>query len=74
MSVSQALRDRTPMSDIFPVRGKEELVTTSLRLPKAMLKDLDETAEEQDLSRTEVMVHLLRWALEQYKSEKKGKR
>lgn len=60
---------------ILPPRDKEsETVGTGVRLPKSLLARLDEIADDENYSRNEVIAHFLKWALEQYETEKKPKR
>lgn len=42
----------------------------SMRFPKALLKRLDACATATGNTRTEVVMHLLRWALESYETER----
>lgn len=51
-----------------------EAVGTSIRVPKAMLKRIDDVAEESGHSRTDVILHFLRWALQEYELERAEKR
>jgi metal-responsive CopG/Arc/MetJ family transcriptional regulator len=60
---------------ILPPREKEgEQVATGVRLPKTLLDRLDEIGESENYSRNEVILHFLKWALEEYEAEKKPKR
>lgn len=50
----------------------KELRGTSVQLPVWLVTRLDEIAESDGYSRNEVVIHFLKWALEQYETEKKG--
>lgn len=63
------------VSRILPPKDPEgELVATSLRIPEALVKRLDVVAKESSYSRTEVILHFLRWALQEYEAEKRPKK
>lgn len=49
--------------------GTGEAVPTSIRMPESMLKEIDAAAKEMDLSRSEAMLQLLRWALNEHERE-----
>jgi predicted DNA-binding protein len=70
------VRPEVDVSKILPPKQDEgELVTTSLRMPRVMIERLDSIAKESGYSRTEVMLHFVRWAIQEYEAEKKaGKR
>lgn len=62
------------VSRILPPKDDPETpVTTSLRVPPSMIKDLDAIARESGYTRTEVMLHFWRWAIQEYRSEQKAK-
>jgi hypothetical protein len=59
-----------PVSMILPPkhkRGDTESVT--MRFPRAMLKRVQVIADRSGHSRTEVVLHLLAWALDEYDRE-----
>jgi metal-responsive CopG/Arc/MetJ family transcriptional regulator len=59
------------VSRILPPKDIEgEPVTTSLRLPKGIVHKLDVIAQETNYSRTEVITHFMRWAIQEYEAEK----
>lgn len=63
------------VSRILPPKEDVEVpVTTSFRIPPSVLKDLDEVSEESGYTRTDVMIHFLRWALQEYRAEQSGKK
>lgn len=49
---------------------KTELSSTGIRVPKALLKRLEEIAGMEDYSRNEVILYFLEWALKEYEKEK----
>lgn len=57
-----------------PKEDTKVMVTTSLRVPPAMLKRLDEIAEESGYTRSEVMLHFWRWAIQEYEAEQASRR
>ncbi len=62
------------MSRILPPKeDSEPAVTTSLRVPPSMLRELDSIAKESGYSRTEVMLHFWTWAIQEYRLEQKTK-
>jgi len=44
-------------------------VPTSIRVPKKLLERLDEISRRSELTRSEVIVHILRWGCEQAESQ-----
>jgi predicted DNA-binding protein len=62
------------VSRILPPKEFGEAVTTSLRMPKGMMARLDAVAQESGYTRTEVILHFLKWALEEYEVEKASER
>ena len=46
----------------------------SLRVPEQLLKRIDVVAKETRNSRTDAVLHLLRWALSKYESEREAER
>lgn len=61
------------VSRILPKKDAEVPVTTSLRVPPSMLRELDEIAAESGYTRSEVMLHFWRWAIQEYRAEQKSK-
>ncbi len=62
------------VSRILPPKVDHEApVTTSLRVPPPMLKELDEIAKESGYTRTEVMLHFWTWAIQEYRREQREK-
>lgn len=58
-------------SRILPPKDAEgEIIPTSLRFPRGLLAKLDVVARESGYSRTEVITHFVRWALQEYEMEK----
>lgn len=51
-----------------PAKGIES-TQTSIRFHNDILKKLDEVATREDYSRSEIVMFLLRWALEQYEAD-----
>lgn len=63
------------MPPLLPDReDREPQAVTSIRVSKKMLETLDEIAESEGFSRTEVITHFLRFAIEAYRKEKGEKR
>lgn len=56
-----------------PKEDASVMVTTSLRVPPEMLRELDEIAQSSGYTRSEVMLHFWRWAIQEYRTEQKGK-
>lgn len=46
----------------------------SMRVPEQLLKRVDAVAKETRNSRTDTVLHLLRWALNKYESERAAER
>lgn len=62
------------VSRILPPKEEAEpAVTTSLRVPPSMLRELDAIAKESGYTRTEVMLHFWTWAIQEYRAEQKAK-
>lgn len=66
----KALLGVAPVSRILPPKEDQEMVTTSLRMPRALIAELEAVAEESGYTRSDVIVHFVRWALDEYKREK----
>lgn len=49
--------------------GTGEARPTSVRIPKSMLEEIDAAAKDTGLSRSETILQLLRWALDEHKAE-----
>lgn len=63
-----------PMSRVLPTKGlTPEVVTTSLRITKTLLKKLETLSAETGYSRSDVMVQLMEWALREHEAEAKKK-
>lgn len=63
------------VSRILPPKEDEgEPLSTSLRIPKAILGRIDAVAKASNYTRTEVILHFLRWALEEYDAEQETDR
>lgn len=63
------------VSRILPPKEQEgDLIPTSLRIPSVILKKLDAISKESGYIRTEVMLHFLRWAIQEYEAEAKPKK
>lgn len=64
------------MSRILPPRTTEEMLTTSLRMPKRLYEAIGAIAKEEGYTRTEVMLHFMEWGLVEHhreqQAEKKG--
>lgn len=64
--------------DIMPVvpekRWKKPLAQLGLRVPEDMLEEIDAAGDEAGYSRTETVIHLLTWALDEHKKEKPAQR
>lgn len=54
-----------------PPEEGEKQMPVSVKLPVAMLDELDAIAKKSGHSRHGVMVHFLKWALAEYKKEAK---
>ncbi len=61
-------------SRILPPKEEGDTVTTSLRMPRAMIARLDEIADESGYSRTEVILHFCRWAIQEWEAERATKK
>ena len=59
------------MLRIQPKRYREESVVVSVRLPKDMLRDIDEIALKTGRTRNEIMTTSMEFALEHMDIEKK---
>lgn len=60
---------------VLPERDREkDLVTTSIRVSKSMLAKLDLIAGEEHEDRTWVIRSFLKYAIEAYEQEKRGKK
>lgn len=70
----QTAEARRPVSRIVPVKNEGELTQVGFRLPTSLVERIDKVAKETGNSRTEVVTHLLAWALGEYEAEKKTKR
>jgi metal-responsive CopG/Arc/MetJ family transcriptional regulator len=42
----------------------------SVRLPKSLIGELDEIAEQSNWSKNQVIIHFLRWARDEYRRER----
>lgn len=42
---------------------------TSIRIPESLLKEIDAAAKEMDLSRSEAILQMLRWSVDQHERE-----
>ncbi len=61
------------VSRILPPREDEgESIGVSLRIPEALLKRIDAVAKEAGYSRTEVLLHFTRWAIQEYEAERRA--
>lgn len=70
------MRKETPVigavavSRILPPKEKTEaMITTSLRAPRALLKELNDIADAEGRSRNDVMLHFWTWAIQEYRAE-----
>jgi metal-responsive CopG/Arc/MetJ family transcriptional regulator len=61
------------VSKILPP-AEGETTQFGIRAPISLVERLDAVAKESGHSRTDVVLHFLRWALQEYESEKKAKR
>ena len=52
----------------------EELATTSIRVPKELLKALDAVAKTERMSRTQIITYFVQAALRHYERQKKAKK
>jgi hypothetical protein len=66
----EALLGMVSVSRILPPKEDQEMVTTSLRMPRALIAELEAVAKESGYTRSDVIVHFCRWALEEYKRER----
>lgn len=57
------------MQPIVP-QGEGPGAPLSMRFPKGLLKRVDACADATGNTRTDVVMHLLRWALETYETER----
>lgn len=57
------------VSEILPPKKRGPTEPTSLRLPKELLTELKEIAEESGYTRTEVITRFLWWAAETHKKQ-----
>ena len=55
-------------------RGIGETKPLSIRFPVDLLRRLDACAAETDNSRSEVVVHMVAWALDQYEEQRAAER
>lgn len=54
--------------------GTGEATPTSVRIPKSLLDEIDDAAKEMNLSRSEAILQMLRWAVDADKKERKAKK
>jgi metal-responsive CopG/Arc/MetJ family transcriptional regulator len=61
---------KRPMSPVLtgPV-GTGDATPTSVRIPKSLLDEIDEAAQEMSLSRSEAILQMLRWAVDAHHKE-----
>jgi metal-responsive CopG/Arc/MetJ family transcriptional regulator len=60
------------VSRIFPPREDEgRSISTSVRIPTMMLDKIDRIAKEEKCSRTEAMLHLWRYAIQEWEEDRK---
>lgn len=57
------------MKPLIPV-GEGKGKPLSMRVPEQVLKRIDKVAHETQNSRTDAILHLLRWALDKYGAER----
>ncbi|MCC6747983.1 MAG: ribbon-helix-helix protein, CopG family [Deltaproteobacteria bacterium] len=62
------------MAPVITPKEEVDLKTTSVRLAAAMVEELDQVARDAGQSRNEVIVQLLRYALDAHHAETKKKR
>ena len=72
--------ERLKLSRIIPPKDEGQgRVGVSVKMPKELLEGIDEVAEATSYSRSEIIIHFSRWALQEWRLEqaaadKKGKR
>lgn len=57
------------VSTILPPRVDTEAVPTSIRIPKPLVDEVDVIAKETGYSRSEVLLHFIRYGVEKHKEE-----
>jgi hypothetical protein len=55
---------------VLPPKEEGTLEPAAFRLPKSLIKELDEIAEESNWSKNQVVIHFLRWARDEYRKER----
>lgn len=58
--------------DILPPPPEKEVKQMNIRVPISLFRELDEIAKKSGHERTDVVLHLLRWAARQWQETQKG--
>lgn len=58
-----------PTKAVVP-KGEGPTKPLSIRFPEKILKDIDRVASETNNDRTATIMHMLRWAVAEYKAQK----
>lgn len=64
---------KTLPEDVVPEGEGPLSEAITLRIPQRLLKDIEQIAKETANDRSKTMLHLMRWARDEYKDRKKGK-
>lgn len=59
------------VSRIFPPKeNQEDTVTTTIRVPKSLAAAVDKIVDDERRSKTEVLLHLIRYGVQEWEAEK----